>query len=50
MNARDHADSTREIAPAEAAKDAILLDNSNLTLEGSVDAVIDIVKKLTSEA
>lgn len=45
MNQRDMQDSTREIAPAEAAEDAILLDNSDLTFDESVDAVIAIAKK-----
>lgn len=49
MNERDHADSTREIAPAEAAPDAILLDNSDLTFDESVDAVIDLVRKKTGD-
>ena len=44
MNERDRADSTREIAPAEAAEDAILLDNSGMTLEESVEAVIGLVR------
>ena len=49
MNQRDHQDSTREIAPAEAAPDAVLLDNSNLDLEGTVEAVLDLVRKKTGE-
>lgn len=49
MNQRDHADSTREIAPAEAAPDAILLDNSDLTFDESVDAVIALVREKTGE-
>jgi cytidylate kinase len=45
MNERDKNDSTREIAPATAAADAILLDNSDMTLEENVQAIIDIVDK-----
>jgi cytidylate kinase len=45
MNSRDNADSSREIAPTKAADDAVLLDNSDLTLEGSVAAVIAIAKE-----
>ena len=45
MNERDKNDSTREIAPATAAPDAIIFDNSGMTLEESVEAVIDIVNK-----
>ena len=49
MNQRDHQDSTREIAPAEAAADAVLLDNSELDLEGTVEAVIALVREKTGE-
>jgi len=45
MFERDKNDSTRAIAPCVQAKDAILLDNSNLTPEGTVKAVVKIVKK-----
>lgn len=47
MNERDMQDSTREVAPAQAAPDAILLDNTGLNLEESVDAVIRLVRETT---
>ena len=47
MNERDTQDSTREIAPAQAAEDAILLDNTSLNLEESVDAIIALVRENT---
>ena len=47
MRERDHNDSTREIAPAVAAKDATVLDNSDMTVEESADAVIALVQKKT---
>lgn len=47
MNERDHQDSTREIAPATAAPDAILLDNSDLDIEQSADAIIALVRQKT---
>ena len=47
MNERDTADSTRDIAPAQAAKDAIVFDNTGMTLEQSVDAIIQIVNQAT---
>ena len=47
MNERDHNDSTRDVAPTAAAADAVLLDNSELTFEESVKAVIAIVKEKT---
>ena len=43
MNQRDDQDSNREIAPARAADDAILLDNTGMNLEESVDAVIRLI-------
>ncbi|HQX61631.1 MAG: bifunctional 3-phosphoshikimate 1-carboxyvinyltransferase/cytidylate kinase [Rhodoferax sp.] len=41
LEARDARDSNRSTAPLIAAKDARLLDNSELTVEESVDAVLD---------
>ncbi|MBO5939386.1 MAG: (d)CMP kinase [Clostridia bacterium] len=48
MNERDTQDSTREIAPAQAASDAVILDNSGMNLEESVDAVIALVREKTN--
>ena len=45
MNERDGADSSRAIAPTKAADDAILLDNSDLSFEENVEAVIAIVSQ-----
>ncbi len=47
MNERDTNDSTRAIAPATAAEDAILLDNTGLDLNGTVDAIISLLKEKT---
>ena len=44
MNERDLQDSTREIAPTKAASDAVYLDNSDMDIEQSVNAIVDIVK------
>ena len=41
LEARDARDSNRSTAPLRAAQDARLLDNSELTIEESVDAVLD---------
>lgn len=46
MVERDKNDSTRDIAPCKPAEDAIMLDNSNMTAEETVDAVIKIVNKV----
>ncbi|WP_295847840.1 (d)CMP kinase [Tardiphaga sp.] len=41
---RDERDQNRVVAPLKPAADAYLLDNSNLDIEGSVRAAIDIVE------
>ena len=43
MAERDKNDSTRDIAPCVPADDAVLLDNSNLDLDGTADAIIALV-------
>lgn len=48
MNERDRNDQNREIAPAVPASDAVLLDNSSLDLEATVDAALEIIQKKTS--
>lgn len=47
MNERDTQDSTREIAPATAAADAVVLDNTGMSFEESVAAVIAMVREKT---
>ena len=42
---RDKNDSQREIAPAVPAKDSVLLDNSNLNCEETVEAALKIIRK-----
>ncbi len=44
MCARDKNDSTRAVAPCVPADDAILFDNSGLTLEQTLDEAITIIK------
>ena len=44
MKERDERDANREIAPAVAAPDAIPLDNSQLDLDGSVEAALEIIR------
>jgi cytidylate kinase len=50
MRERDAQDSGRAIAPAIPAPDAIHLDNSSMTSEESVAAVMDIIAKKTGES
>jgi 3-phosphoshikimate 1-carboxyvinyltransferase len=41
LEARDARDSSRSVAPLKPAQDALLLDNSDLTIEKSVDLVLN---------
>ena len=41
LEARDARDMNRSVAPLKPAQDARLLDNSDLTIEESVDLVLD---------
>lgn len=50
MNERDEADSTREIAPAQAAEDARVFDNTGMTLEETVDAIVALIREKTQGA
>lgn len=43
MKKRDLQDMNRKIAPLKQAKDAVLLDTSNLSLEESVESVLKII-------
>jgi len=45
MKQRDLQDSTRAIAPLKQARDAVLLDTSDMTLEESVAAMLAIVER-----
>lgn len=45
LNARDYADEHREHGTNIPAKDAVILDTTNLTLEESLDIVEEIVRK-----
>lgn len=46
---RDHLDQTREVSPLRKADDAILLDNSNMTLEEQEQWLVEVFKKKTAE-
>jgi cytidylate kinase len=46
MIERDENDRTRDVAPAVAAPDALLLDNSDMTIEENVDAVLSIIDRV----
>lgn len=42
---RDYQDTHREIAPLKQADDAVLVDTSNYDFDGSVDAVMAVIKE-----
>lgn len=45
MNERDAQDSSRKIAPAKPAEDAILLDTTAFDFDQSVNAILEIIEK-----
>ena len=44
ISRRDYLDSHREISPLKQAEDAVLLDNGDLTLEGTAKAIIEVCR------
>lgn len=46
---RDHNDSTREIDPLRPAEDAVILDNSDLNLEGTIRKILEIINEKIGE-
>jgi len=45
VNQRDYQDSHREIAPLKPSEESVLLDTSDINLEDSIQAVINIIKE-----
>lgn len=45
LELRDHIDSTREVSPLRQAEDAVLLDNTNLSMEEQLDFALKCVSK-----
>lgn len=45
MIERDNNDKNRDVAPAVPADDAVILDNSDLTMEQTLDKIIEIAKQ-----
>ncbi len=50
MNTRDENDKNRKVAPAIQAEDAVLLDNSELSLEETIATVLDIIRNSPAAA
>lgn len=48
LAARDHQDRTRAIAPLVAAEDAVIMDSTDLTIEGSAAVVLELARSRTS--
>ncbi len=46
---RDHLDQTREVSPLRKADDALLLDNSNMTIEGQLQWLCEQYKKIAEQ-
>lgn len=46
---RDFNDVNRKISPLKAAKDAVILNTTNLTIEESVDTIVKLAKKFVLE-
>ncbi len=47
IRARDHADSTRPDSPLTRATDAVLIDSSDLGVDGVVDRMLAVINSLT---
>ena len=47
LRERDHADQTRAISPLRQAEDAIVLDNSHMTIEQEIDWAMQQIDRLT---
>lgn len=48
LKERDEIDTTREVSPLRQAEDAILIDNGNLSVEQTIEKVMEIVQKTQS--
>ncbi len=46
VTARDHQDSTRDVAPMKPADDALILDTTKLTFEQAVESISDIIDRI----
>ena len=44
MIERDNNDRNRDVAPAVPAEDAVMMDNSCMSVEDNVNAVIELIK------
>ncbi|MDR0419665.1 MAG: (d)CMP kinase, partial [Prevotellaceae bacterium] len=49
LKERDYIDENRAISPLRRAADALILDNSNLTLEQEMEWVVEIIEERRAE-
>lgn len=49
LEMRDYIDSNREVSPLRQASDAILLDNTNISMEQQLSFAIKLVKEKRTE-
>lgn len=49
MNERDSRDSNREIAPLKPADDSIIVDNSDMNLEETIEFCFDLIQKVMNK-
>jgi cytidylate kinase len=50
LEARDHSDRTRAAAPLVRADDAVQIDTTGLSIEGTIDVIMQLVQKLTADS
>ena len=50
LQMRDYIDSNREVSPLKRAEDALLLDNTHLSMEGQLEKAMRMYKKATEAA
>jgi len=49
LEMRDYIDSNREVSPLRKAEDAVLLDNTNITMEQQLTFALKLVKEKKTE-
>jgi cytidylate kinase len=50
LEARDRSDRTRAAAPLVRAEDAVEIDTTGLSIEGTIDVIMQLVRKLTADS
>jgi cytidylate kinase len=50
LEARDHSDRTRTAAPLVRADDAVEIDTTGLSIQGTIDVIMQLVRKLRADS